>query len=104
MIGRLRSGSRTRVVLAEARSHSQNSICVVLSHQRNDFVRSIISALRKVVHKVPGREWVTKKLVGDTGSCEQLSGCCLRVHAAFFLFVGLVGLGCSRFVVAGKGW
>ena len=30
--------------------------------------------LRKVVHKVPSREWAGQKLVGAKGSCGQLSG------------------------------
>jgi len=31
-------------------------------------------AWRKVVHRVPRREWAHQKLVGAAGSCEQLSG------------------------------
>ena len=33
------------------------------------------SVSRKVVHRVPRREWAHYQLVGAAGSCEQLSGC-----------------------------
>ncbi len=33
---------------------------------------------RKVVHKVPTREWAGAALVGAAGSCGQLSGACFH--------------------------
>lgn len=36
--------------------------------------------LRKVVHKVPTREWATAKLVGAGGTCGQLSGVSAGSH------------------------